>query len=120
MDSLSATQLKNIQALLLELQAELLEQLSISEEASAVVTLDQTAVGRVSRVDAMQQQSMAVSTRSKANLKLRRVRAAIAAIAREEYGYCASCDEDIGVRRLLAQPEATLCFGCQDKADRQQ
>ena len=117
---ISASQLKKLESLLLQSEADLQEQLKISKAATDVVTLDQTAVGRISRMDAMQQQSMAVSTRGKASAKLNRVKAALRAIANDEYGYCRQCDESIAFKRLLAQPEASYCLSCQEQTDRQQ
>ncbi len=119
-DDFSESQLQKLESLLLQSETDLEEQLNISKAASAVVTLDQTTVGRVSRMDAMQQQSMAVSTREKASLKLKRVQAALRAITNDAFGYCRQCDESIAYQRLLAQPEAILCLLCQEKTDRQQ
>jgi len=120
MKPLNARNLEQLKRLLLELHAELGEQLSNSVEASKIVPLDQTSVGRISRMDAMQQQNMAVSTRHKTKTRYQRVQAALQAMAADDYGYCGSCDETIPLRRLLAQPEATLCIQCQGSADRQQ
>lgn len=117
---LKPAQLKQLGKLLHQLQTDLEEQLVIGEAAAGIVNLDQTSVGRISRMDAMQQQSMAVSTRQKAALRLRKVKAALQAMTQDEYGYCRQCDETIAFNRLLAQPEAKLCLSCQDKADRQQ
>jgi len=118
-DALNSNQISSLQTALSTLEADLSEQLQISEEAAGIVKLDQTLVGRVSRMDAMQQQNMAVSTRSKVQRKLQKVRLALAAIDSGDYGYCRKCDESIGYPRLNAQPEANLCLSCQDKADQQ-
>lgn len=119
-DDFSESQSLKLESLLLQSEANLEEQLNIGKAAADVVTLDQTTVGRVSRMDAIQQQSMAVSMREKASLKLQRVQAALRAITTDEYGYCRQCDERIAYPRLLAQPEAISCFTCQEKTDRQQ
>lgn len=120
MEDLSTGNLQQLRDLLLQSQSELEQQLNISRMAAGVVKLDQTTVGRVSRVDAMQQQSMAVSTREMALKRLKKVKLALKNLEEECYGYCERCDEDIPVKRLLAQPEANLCLICQDKQDRQQ
>lgn len=120
MKALTAQQLADMQAVLLDIQAKLTEQLDSSKSASDVVSLDQTLVGRVSRMDAMQQQQMAVSTRQKTMQRLRRVNLALAAIDSGDYGYCRSCDEPIGIARLQAQPETPLCIDCQNRNDSQQ
>ena len=119
MAELSPKQLKALEAMLKQLQSELQEQLQLSKSSTAAVTLDQTLVGRVSRMDAMQQQSVALSTKEKAETRLRKVNIALAAMESGDYGYCARCDEGIGYDRLSAQPEARLCITCQDVADRQ-
>ncbi len=119
-DDISDSQVQKLESLLLQSEADLQEQLKISKAATDVVTLDQTTVGRISRMDAMQQQSMAVSTRGKTSAKLNRVKAALRGIANDEYGYCRHCDESIAFKRLLAQPEASYCLSCQEQTDRQQ
>jgi|TARA_B110000483_G_scaffold243520_1_gene333812 DnaK suppressor protein len=98
-------------------QLELTEQLEISQQAAEIVTLDQTAVGRVSRIDALQQQSMAISTRGTAKLKLQKIAIALNAMSKDDYGYCRKCDEPIPFRRLEIQPEAAHCLSCQGKTD---
>lgn len=35
----------------------------------------------------------------------------------EEFGYCESCGEEIGLRRLEARPTATLCIECKTLAE---
>ena len=120
MSELSEAEISQLQAQLQRLQADLQEQLSIGSSSSDVVTLDQSKVGRVSRMDAMQQQQMAVSTRNKTQLRLHKVKAALAAIDTGDYGYCRRCDEDIGFPRLQAQPETPLCIACQSQSDSQQ
>ena len=78
MTDLKSSQREQLKTLLLHLHNELTEQLEISKHSADVVTLDQTAVGRVSRMDAMQQQSMAQTTRAKARESLNKYMAALA------------------------------------------
>lgn len=120
MEELDTKTLSTLKNLLLKMEKEIEEQLSISEAAAGVVTLDQTSVGRVSRMDAMQQQSMAVSTRQKSSKRLQSVKLALSSLNSGNYGYCKSCDELITTPRLMAQPEAKFCLNCQDKSDHQQ
>jgi DnaK suppressor protein len=114
---LSQEQKNTLKNTLLVYQQELGEQLNLSAQAAKIVTLDQTAVGRVSRIDALQQQSMAISTRGKVKLKMQKVAIALKAITNENYGHCKQCDEDIPFKRLEIQPEAQLCLACQSKTD---
>jgi DnaK suppressor protein len=117
LSNLSQEQKTTLKNTLLVYQQELSEQLNLSAQAAKIVTLDQTAVGRVSRVDALQQQSMAISTRGMVKLKLQKVVIALKTIATENYGYCKQCDEGIPFKRLEIQPEAQLCLACQSKTD---
>ncbi len=117
MPDLNSSQIQELQQLLLIARTELKQQLSFNTSASEPVKLDQSAVGRVSRVDAIQQQHMAVSTRRQAQQRLERLNVAIKAINNEDYGYCQDCDEPINYRRLQVQPEAVVCLTCQQKRD---
>jgi DnaK suppressor protein len=111
---------KQKQELLLVLQSnktKLEQQLLDAESATGVVILDQSSVGRVSRVDAMQQQSMAVSTRAKAEASLRKILKALKRMEAEDFGYCGQCDEPIQFNRLKVQPQASHCLKCQDQLD---
>lgn len=118
-EELTEQQLADMKTILLEVQERLTDQLDSNKSASDVVSLDQTLVGRVSRMDAMQQQQMAMSTRQKTVQRLRRVNLALAAMESGDYGYCRSCDDPIGFARLQAQPETPLCIECQSRSDSQ-
>ncbi len=99
------------------LREELEAALGSGAEAARPVTLDQSSVGRLSRMDAMQQQAMAQASQRSLKKRLQQCRAALEALERNEYGDCRMCDEPIGYRRLSAYPEAPLCLECQRHAD---
>jgi len=117
MSKLTKTEIDRLKITLERLKEELKKQVSQSESSTKIVTLDQTLIGRLSRVDAMQQQNMAISTRQNKAFRLRKIQIALEAIRMENYGYCDKCDDAIGYARLNVQPEANLCINCQDKAD---
>jgi len=81
------------------------------------VDLDEP-IGRISRVDAMQQQKMLAANRQAAQQRRRQVEAALDRIEAGEYGECQGCGEEIEPRRLRAQPEAPLCLDCQSRRER--
>ena len=99
-------------ARLLELRDELRSMLDLSAEAAKPVDLDQP-IGRISRMDAIQQQKMVQASRRAAELRLQQVAAALRRLDDEEYGECLICSEPIAEARLVARPEAPLCIGCQ-------
>lgn len=90
-----------------------LEALSTSsEEMRAPVELDQTSVGRLSRMDAMQQQAMAQATERKRATDLVRIEMAERRIVDDEYGFCEDCGDEIPDRRLEIDPMAERCVNC--------
>ena len=119
MDQLNQLQVAGLKSSLEQLQSELQQQLDRAKEATATVNLDQTLLGRVSRMDAMQQQSVALSTLNLTRKKLQRVQSALRDIDSGDYGFCKRCDEEIGFSRLKVQPEANLCIHCQDTVNNQ-
>jgi DnaK suppressor protein len=114
---LTPKQKQELRLVLQSNKTKLEQQLLDAESATGVVILDQSSVGRVSRVDAMQQQSMAVSTRAKAEASLRKVLKALKRMEAEDFGYCSQCDEPIQFNRLKVQPQASHCLKCQDQLD---
>jgi DnaK suppressor protein len=86
-----------------------------SREGRAPVELDQQSVGRLSRMDAMQQQSMDVAREERRRQRLAVLGAALRRLDADEYGYCLACGEDILPRRLEIDPAVTLCVSCQDR-----
>ena len=80
--------------------------------ARDTVTLDQQSVGRLSRMDAMQQHAMAQATAPNRKQEIAAIRAALARIAAKDFGYCEVCGEDIPLKRLEISPTATRCVSC--------
>jgi DnaK suppressor protein len=112
MDELTPAELATLSSALDMLDADLRAQLAASEQGARPVDLDEP-IGRLSRMEAMQQQSMTQANRRAAQLRLQLVAAAKTRIERDEYGECAECGEAVGFKRLVVRPEAPLCIGCQ-------
>ncbi len=110
---LKPSQIAQLRAQLVSQQQELAELLSNAGESTGPVTLDQQSVGRVSRIDAIQQQQMAIANQQQASDMLKRIELALRRIDDGEYGDCLQCGEPIAHARLQAQPFASLCIDCQ-------
>lgn len=82
---------------------------------SDAVELDQARVGRLSRMDAMQQQAMLDATRMRNQHELARLRWALALIDSDDFGYCEGCDDLIAAGRLRIDPAARYCVACAGK-----
>jgi len=90
----------------------------LSTDDTQAVELDQSRQGRLSRMDAMQQQAMAKAQRRTFQGQLRQVLAALRRLDEDDYGYCLKCDQPIPLGRLEVRPEAELCLACQSRADK--
>jgi len=104
--------LSELKALLLHRQQELQAVEQSGDEASQTVELDQTRVGRLSRMDAMQAQAMSIETGSRRKQELQRIGFALKRIDKDDYGFCRECDELINPLRLQSDPAALLCIDC--------
>lgn len=93
-------------------KAELTAQSEMSSDARKPVELDQQAVGRLSRMDAMQQQQMAEAAERSRKRDLVRIEMAERRLAAGDYGYCTECDEEIPDGRLAIDPMAEKCVRC--------
>ena len=97
------------------LELRLLELNAVEEQNSrdrAPVELDQTRVGRLSRMDALQHQAMANAQGERRRLERTRIEAALARIADGSYGECLRCGDDIAEARLRADPANPVCVHC--------
>lgn len=112
---MSDTELRTrLQQMIAELDAE-----AGSEQRSDAVALDQTRVGRLSRMDALQQQEMRDADRRRAEALRRRLRKALLRLDEGIYGICEDCDEPIAAARLRADPAAERCIVCAARREEQ-
>ena len=106
----NATNEEAIRVALLGMRKELRDMLEDACENTAPVELDQTQQGRLSRMDAMQQQAMADETQRRRHVRLVQIDAALARLDDGEYGYCVTCGEEINADRLALDPAIALCL----------
>ncbi len=92
--------------------AELEQSSEAGKKAQEVVHLDQQAVGRLSRMDALQNQAMAKAQQSNRNREMSRLKAALARIEEGEYGFCEDCGDEIPIGRLNLDYAASKCVSC--------
>ena len=112
MEELTESQLEELKTDLKQLEAELSGLLKVSMDGTKPVDLD-APIGRLSRMDAIQQQKMAQASRTSHKLRFDLTKAALMAFERGEYGFCRKCEEPIGYGRLKAKPETPFCVVCQ-------
>lgn len=102
---------------LLQWRRQLRTEASSSADARATVELDQASVGRLSRMDAMQQQQMALAEQRRRQQTMARIGAALNRVDEGSYGECTACGEDIDPRHLKLDPAATLCLACAERRE---
>lgn len=98
--------------LLLEHKEKLQEIAATGNAAAETVELDQTKMGRLSRMDALQGQAMSVEANRRREANLIKIDAALRRIEEGEYGFCLNCGEPISVKRLEVDPAAPRCITC--------
>ncbi len=82
------------------------------KNGAAPVELDQARLGRLSRMDAMQQQAMSKATARLTDLERQRIQSALTRMGADEYGYCVICEEEIAEGRLRFDPSVLVCITC--------
>lgn len=105
---------EHLEALRLRLEARIAEidiQVARSDDQTSAVAPD-NAIGRLSRVDAVQAGYISDEVRRQITADRMRIQRALRMIAENNYGLCVRCQGEISVARLDAQPDATLCIDC--------
>ncbi|MDE0417407.1 MAG: TraR/DksA C4-type zinc finger protein [bacterium] len=82
----------------------------------APVMLDQSRVGRLSRMDALQVQAMAKEQERRRRAERQRIKAALERLSDGTWGLCTECGETIAGARLDFDPTVTLCIRCAREA----
>ena len=96
---------------LLALEKEIQATLEASKDASGVVELD-TAIGRLSRMDAMQKPQRALELRRRQEQQLQRIANALKRMDKGTYGLCGKCKLPIAEDRLEVSPDVVMCVRC--------
>ena len=84
----------------------------ITEKDRKPVELDQSQQGRLSRIDAIQVQEMAIEQERRREVESRRITAALKRIEDGDFGICNGCGEEIQLKRLEFDPSNPLCLDC--------
>jgi len=111
---MTETEIEQFKQRLIELKSELETIAQTSEDAAKPVALDQASVGRLSRMDAMQAQQMAMETDHRRITQLSALEGALRRIESDDFGFCFKCDDEIDIRRLNVDPTITRCLKCKD------
>ena len=112
------TENKKIKARLLALQQQLISYQQTGKEAADTIELDQSRLGRLSRMDALQGQAMSQALNQRREIELLKISGALQRIETGDYGYCVKCGEEIAPQRLALDPATPLCLPCAEAAEK--
>ena len=102
---------------LLQMREEILANAATTDAQAVVVELDQSKVGRLSRMDAMQVQAMAQAAVRRRHQQLQRIELAMQKLEDDAFGLCSQCDERINPRRLELDPTVLTCITCAEQSE---
>ncbi len=88
-------------------------QISISnlEELTKPIA-PENAIGRVSRMDAINNKSVNDAALQKAKQKLKNLQITLSNLHEPEFGICAKCHNNIPIGRIMLMPHSRFCVHC--------
>lgn len=105
-----------------ELKIKILEQIESLKkdiaslaEATRPISPD-NAIGRISRMEAINAKSVNEKALTNAKARMNGLMRALDNIGDPDFGYCAICDEEIPMGRIMLVPESGVCVKCAQKA----
>lgn len=81
------------------------------EELTRPIAPD-NAIGRLSRMEALNSKSLNEAALEDALIKLPKLENTLAKIDQPDFGNCKKCGAEIPFKRLLFMPESSLCVAC--------
>lgn len=109
---LSPDEIAEFRAVLVARRDDLASLAAITEESRKPIELDQQSVGRLSRMDAIQQQAMAFAAEQRRRNEVHLIGAALKRIDEGEFGWCSDCGEAIPRKRLKIDATTAICVAC--------
>ena len=100
-----------MKSLMLSRQKELLGEIEVLKELTKPIA-PENAIGRISRMDAINNKSINEAALVQSNKKLRKLEAALNKVEEEYFGLCGRCGNEIPLGRLMLMPESPFCVNC--------
>jgi len=98
---------KEIKTMIKELQKEIID----LEESAAPVS-PENAIGRISRMDAINNKSVVEASLRHRKKKLSKLQLALSKVYQPGFGECESCGRKINPKRLMLMPQSDKCVNC--------
>lgn len=88
-------------------------QLSIDDYKESTKPISpENAIGRISRMDAINNKSVVEAALRKANVKLSKLKLVLEKVDDSDFGLCIRCGNPIPIGRILLMPQSRLCVSC--------
>ena len=81
------------------------------EELSQPIAPD-NAIGRVSRMDAINNKGVMDAALRKAKERLAGLRRNLEKLGTNQFGVCPKCNQNIAIERILLAPQSSFCVNC--------
>lgn len=104
----------DISALKVKIEKELVntkEKIATLKDLTKPISPD-VAIGRISRMDAINNKSVNEAALRQTELKYQRLKLALDKVDQEGFGKCSRCGGEIQEGRLMLMPENTFCIRC--------
>ena len=98
---------KEIKQLIKQLESEIAD----LEESTAPIA-PENSIGRISRMDAINNKSVVEASLRNRRKKLSKLHLSLAKIRQPGFGTCSSCKKKINPKRLMLLPESDKCVRC--------
>jgi len=72
----------------------------------------ENAIGRISRMDAINNKSVTEAALRKAKEKLEKLRFVLPKVNDDDFGFCIKCKQAIPLGRILIMPQSRTCVKC--------
>ena len=72
----------------------------------------ENAIGRISRMDAINNKSVAEAALRQAEGKLKNLHTVLESIDNKDFGLCMKCQQPIPIGRILLMPQSRFCVNC--------
>ena len=70
------------------------------------------AIGRISRMDAINNKSITEASLRQAEAKLKSLKQVLNKVGTKDFGICLKCKQPIPIGRILIRPESQYCVNC--------
>ena len=105
---------KKIKVKIIELMEQTQKDIIQLEENTEPIS-PENSIGRISRMDAINNKSVMEAALRVKKQKLGKLKHAMTKVEREDFGICIICNNPIQVARLLYLPESSKCIRCADR-----